>query len=99
MLVRSLVIIMSFMNLVSAWAQPNCVTEEQCRSQLLRVEVSNSILRNSPEGLLPILQDFAKSPTLPSLIEKDYTLQPGAFPHNMEKCLREKKLNPDFASI
>ncbi|MFL5786278.1 MAG: hypothetical protein ACJ76H_16790 [Bacteriovoracaceae bacterium] len=81
-------------------AQPNCVEESQCRSQLMRVEVSNSILNNNAEAILPALQNFADSPTLHSLFEKSYDLLPISFPQNAESCQREKNSNnPAFANI
>lgn len=82
-----------------SWAQPNCVEESQCRSQLLRVEISNSILANSGESLLPSLTAFSESETLASIIQRSYPLQPLAFPHNPESCAREKRTNPLFADI
>lgn len=85
---------------VSAWAQPNCVEENQCASQLLRVEISNSILNNNARALLPALQNFASSSTLPSLIEREFPLPPISFPQSLENCKREKENNnPLFAEI
>ncbi len=83
----------------TAWAQPNCVEESQCQSQLLRVEISNSILSNSGESFLPALRAFSESSTLSSLIQRSYPLEPFAFPHNPESCEREKRSNPLFADI
>ncbi len=87
------------MSITSAWAQPNCVEESQCRSQLVRVEISNSILSNSGESLLPALRSFSESSTLSSLIERSYPLQPLSFPQSLESCEREKRSNPLFANI
>jgi hypothetical protein len=82
-----------------AMAQPNCVEESRCQSQLLRVEVSNTILRNNAGALLPALKAFSESPTLSSLLERKYPLQGFAFPQNSESCEREKKSNPLFEKI
>lgn len=100
MILRILFILSLGLGAAAAWSQPNCVGEKACASQLIRVEISNSILQNNASGLLPVLQDFARSETLPSLIEKDYPLQPVSFPQNLESCLREKRgENPLFENI
>ena len=100
MILRFLTTLMVSSIAVSAWAQPNCVEETQCKSQLLRVEISNSILNNNARSLLPALQNFASSSTLPSLIEREFPLVPLAFPQSGESCLREKQNNnPLFAEI
>lgn len=99
-MIRALATLLVFTFVMSAWAQPNCVEETQCKSQLLRVEISNSILNNNAKSLLPALQNFASSSTLPSLIEKDFPLAPIAFPQSLESCQREKaNSNPLFEKI
>ena len=99
MILRSMAMIVALTTFATAWAQPNCVEETQCRSQLIRVEVDNSIFQNSGQSLLPILQNFTESSTLPSLIERSYPLPNIAFPQNRESCDREKRSNPLFAEI
>lgn len=99
MLVKFIATMLVSLCLASAWAQPNCVEETQCRSQLIRVEVANSIFQNSGQSLLPALRTFSESPTLSSMIEREFPLQPVQFPHYKETCDREKRLNPLFASI
>ncbi|MES2525625.1 MAG: hypothetical protein V4598_01005 [Bdellovibrionota bacterium] len=99
MILRIFAILMVYTSFATAWAQPNCVEETQCRSQLIRVEVSNSIFQNNGQSLLPILQNFSASPTLPAMIERSYPLPTLDFPHNKESCEREKRTNPLFAEI
>lgn len=83
---------------LSLWGQPNCVDDSHCRSQLLRVEINNSLFQNA-SNLLPALQTFSESPILPSLIEKSFPLPVIPFPQNAESCQREKQTNPLFADI
>lgn len=100
MILRSFIILLLGLCFSTAWAQPDCVDSRQCRSQLLRVEISNSILNNNARSLLPTLQNFAASNTLPSLLEKSFSLQPLGFPQNEESCRHEKSVgNPLFADI
>ncbi len=99
MITRIFAILMAITPFATAWTQPNCVEETQCRSQLIRVEVNNSIFQNNGQSLLPILQNFSASPTLPSLIERSYPLIALDFPQNRESCEREKRTNPLFAEI
>ncbi len=81
-------------------AQPNCVEAGACQSQLLRVEVSNSLFQNSGEGFLPVLRNLAESPTLGSLLQGPRNIPPIAFPHNRQICQDEKQQgNPDFRNV
>lgn len=99
-MIRALATLLVLSFVVSARAQPNCVEDSQCKSQLLRVEISNAILNNNAKSLLPALQNFASSSTLPALIEKDFPLKPITFPQSLESCQREKgNLNPLFEKI
>jgi hypothetical protein len=100
MILRIFTALAAFAVHMPLYAQPNCVEETQCRSQLLRVEVSNNILQNNAGALLPALQNFAQSSTLATLIERSYELKPIPFPQSAESCQREKRNNnPLFASI
>ncbi len=99
MLTPKILVVLLILWSTSLWAQPNCVDETHCRSQLLRVEINNSIFQNSAQSLLPALQTFSASPVLPSLIERSFPLPIIPFPQNAESCLREKQTNPLFANI
>lgn len=99
MILPSLTILLAIMTTATVVAQPNCVEETQCRSQLIRVEVANSIFQSHGQNLLPILQNFSASEALPSLIEKSYPLQEISFPQSAENCDREKGRNPLFENI
>ena len=100
MILRLCLLLLTGLISIPLRAQPDCVDESQCLSQLMRVEISNTILNNNARALLPALQNFAASDTLPSLIERSFPLQPISFPQSLENCEREKRANnPLFASI
>ena len=84
---------------VQSFAQQDC--EANCGSQLLRVEVaSNALNKDNIGSLKPALQNLADSPTLQSLIARQYPLQPIGFPQTVETCLREKNEgDPDYKDI
>lgn len=81
-------------------AQPNCVDERQCRSQLFRFEVSNAVLRGSGDSFLPLLNELAHSPTLNSLIATPREIHEISLPPKSDICDREKANgNPLYAQV
>lgn len=92
-------LLVSILFSVSSFAQEDCDT--LCGSQLLRVDIAANALNSSNvQSLKPALQKLADSPTLQSLIAREYPLQPIGFPQSQETCLREKaEGDPDYADI
>lgn len=95
-----LTIIVSLVFSFPSWAQPNCVDEKACQSQLLRFEVASSVLQGAGDNLLPLLNQMAQSQTITELIQKPRAISSINLPHNMANCEREKAAsNPLFATI
>lgn len=76
-----------------------------CRSELLRVEISDSVLGGgegvaSGGGLATsALQSFFGSGTFRSSFLKPYPFEPMGFPHNDVACKEEVKDDPKFAGV
>ena len=70
----------------------SCLGENRCSSQLMRLDVNNSILQNGgAENFLPVLDSLARSTFLRNTIVKKYQIEPIAFPHNRLTCEKEKE--------
>lgn len=78
-----------------------CLGENNCRSQLLRVEVNSDLIENVlSENARPILDSVTSSEFLDRTIVQSYDVPPFAFPHNKTVCLSEKENgNRDFQNI
>lgn len=85
----------------SVFAQTPKCDPEDCKSQLLRVDIAKNVLNEqSAANLLPSLQSLSQSPALVSAIQNKFPLEPFGFPHTLETCLREKaEGDPDFKNI
>lgn len=80
--------------------------ENQCRSQLMRMDIDrqalNEAMRNSrglEEHTLPAIRSFVGSDAFRSAFVKDYPLDPVGFPFNKELCEREKGRDPSFRNV
>jgi hypothetical protein len=90
----------SVLALNTAFAQ-TCIGENNCRSELLRVEVESSLIENVlNENALPLLESMAQSEFLNNTIVQDYDVPAFSFPHNKQACLSEQQNgNRDFQNI
>lgn len=89
----------------SALAQ-NSSEENQCRSQLMRMQIDrsavNQALANNAavgERILPALRTYLSSDAFKTSFVTDYPLEPVGFPFDKAICEREKARDPNFRNI
>lgn len=93
-------VLLGFLSLITTTVRAVNTLESQCKSQLIRLEVSNDIFQSNMNSILPLLQKFAERPELPKLLEKSYDIPSIPFPQNTQACLDQKSsANPEFRNI
>jgi hypothetical protein len=89
--------------MLSSQAQVN-PEDCNCRSELLRVEIADSVLNgdsaeNGKGFALAALESFFSSPVFKSSFIKSYPLETIGFPHNDVVCKEEVKDDPKFKGV
>lgn len=91
----------------AAWANSESPEDCACKSELIRVEIAESVLTggsaatgDSSKGFaLNALEAFFQSETFNSSFLKSYPFESMGFPHNDPVCKEEKKDDPKFAGV
>jgi len=100
------VIIPLFLALLMLTTQAQVNPEDcNCRSELLRVEIADSVLNGNgiasdEKGFaLTALEAFFGSGTFKDSFVKSYPFEPMGFPHNDQVCKEEVKDDPEFKGV